>query len=425
MRRFRASILLVLLALAVRVSVTAARDLSRPPVKDEWSYSEIARNVAAGNGLFFDIRRTVDGREVDRRLTSLRPPLYPLVLGGLYRAGGGVVVARLLSCLLGALAVGLLHAWGRRQVGEGPAIVAAALFAVWPSAVWASGEMLTEPLYLTLALGAMAALVAGRGLAAGVLLGLAALTRPPGLLLLVPAVVYVLRAESFALRRRVALAALTIPVLVLLAPWVARNTRLHGRPLLTTNAGVTFFGANNDRALADEWPGRWHLPEEVLAGDPPPLGYYGWPELTEAENDREFRRRGTAWIAGHPGEWFRLAGAKLLRFFDPDQHSGKGDRRLKGLAGWLSFGPALLLAAVGLGLAIRRRLPLILILGVIGAPLATSLIFYADVRARLPAIPGFLLLAGVGIGEIGARFGARSGLTPPDSRGASPGPGGA
>ena len=138
----RVAIVLVLLALAVRVSVTTFRGLDRPPVKDEWSYREIARNLAAGRGMFFDITREVDGRPVDRRLHSLRPPLYPLVLAGVAEAtGGGVPIGRLLSCLLGALSVGVFVLWGRRVVGEGPAILAGVILLLWPSHVWASGEM--------------------------------------------------------------------------------------------------------------------------------------------------------------------------------------------------------------------------------------------------------------------------------------------
>jgi 4-amino-4-deoxy-L-arabinose transferase-like glycosyltransferase len=392
MRLLPSLILVLLVALALRLSVTAWRGFDRKPEKDEWSYSEIAGHVAAGEGIWFEVTREVGGEPVTRRLFSLRPPLYPVILGGLYAATGkNVAAGRALSALLGALAVGAFFLWAESLYGRRRALLLALAFAAWPAHLWVSGELLTEPLFMLLVVGSLGALGRGRTLLAGVLLGLAVLTRPSGLLLLLPAGLFVLSAP----RRIRGLALLVVPVVLLLAPWVARNTAIHGRPLLTTNMGVTFLGGNSERSLSASPPGRWHLPEDVLEGDPPPMGYYGWPELTERENDRRFLALGLEWVKEHPGRWLRLVLRKGVRFFDPDQHSSKPDHRVKAVAGWVTFGPLLLLALLGLAKARRREL--LLPLGLIAVQLATALVFYGDARVRLPAIPGFLLVAMAGI----------------------------
>ncbi|MHC4858622.1 MAG: glycosyltransferase family 39 protein [Planctomycetota bacterium] len=422
MRPLHLFLAIVLAALAVRLAVTGAAGFSRPLEKDEVSYSAIAENLAAGRGFYVDVTRTVGGESVTRRFESLRPPLYPALLAAAYGvAGPSAAVGRVLSCLLRALAAGLLLVWGRRVFPGAPALIAAGLLIVWPAHVWASGRLLSEPLFVLLAVGSAASLERRRHLLGGVLLGLAILTRPGGLVLVVPAALYVvLRGSTWRTRAR-ALLLLLLPALSLPLPWVVRNAALHDRPLLTTNLGVTFLGGNSDLSLSSPWPGRWHLPEEVLADDPPDMGYYGWSHLTEAENDRRFLEAGVAWVREHPDRWLRLVPLKVLRFFDPDQHSRKGDRELKRWAGWLSFGLLLPLLAPGLVLALGRWRETLLVTGLIGAHLVLAMVFYGDARARLPAIPPFLLLGGVGLAWLG-RVGARARARRSASRGASRGP---
>ena len=55
-------IALLLVAFSLRLGVTAVRGFEREPVKDEWSYSEIAANVTAGEGFAFDVTRKILGQ---------------------------------------------------------------------------------------------------------------------------------------------------------------------------------------------------------------------------------------------------------------------------------------------------------------------------------------------------------------------------
>ena len=121
MRGLLLIVVLVLAALAVRLAAAAAIGFSALPVKDEASYSAYAESIADGRGHRVDVTRVVDGRPVTRTFTALRPPLYPAALAAVYAVTGPSPAAgRVLSCVLGALAAGLLLLWGRR-VFPGPA----------------------------------------------------------------------------------------------------------------------------------------------------------------------------------------------------------------------------------------------------------------------------------------------------------------
>ncbi|MCU0725957.1 MAG: glycosyltransferase family 39 protein [Planctomycetes bacterium] len=408
MRRTAFPFLLFALALVARLGVAGARGIDRPPAEDGRGYFEIAGNLAAGRGFVLDRTFPRGDGDVHLSLRSPRPPLWPAALAGVRLLGGGPAAGRVLAAACGALSVLALWLFARRLLPRGPAAAVALAFAVWPAHLFACSDLYSEPLFMLLTLLALLALQGGGGLPAGALLGLAVLARPAGLALLAPLALFVLLAPVFAGRRGRALAALLVAAVAVPLPWLARNAVIHGRPLLTTNGGVTFFGGNNARSLDGPYPGGWLRPQDVLREAPPEYGQFGFAGLTEEESDREFFARGLSFVRDEPGRWGRLLLFKALRFFDPDQHSRKPDRGLKRLAGWLSFGPVLLLAVAGALLTLRARWrDLLLVHGLVAAQLATALAFYGDARMRLPAEPAFLILAGVASGWIVSRRGGR------------------
>jgi hypothetical protein len=119
---------------------------------------------------------------------------------------------------------------------------------------------------------------------------------------------------------------------------------------------------------------------------------WGWSTLSEEASDRRFAGDAVRWVVAKPGRAAKLAFWKLVRLFDPDQHSEKADADAKAWIGWLTFAPVLLLVVLGLG-AWRTELPwTMLVLGTI----ATALIFYGDVRMRTCADPALLVFAAHG-----------------------------
>ena len=199
---------------------------------DARHYDRTARNFLQGDGLILDEHHRVE-----------RPPLYPLLLAGIYlinhylQVAGDVPLVRLAQVLIGAATVLLVWWTGRRLFGERSALLAALLAAAYPFFIYYTGVLLSETLAVFLVALATAALVATweeRALhypvAAGAALGLLCLTRS-SFLLLPPLVVLVWllvrRPRKRALLESALISVIWVAVLV---PWVARNYLVtHGR----------------------------------------------------------------------------------------------------------------------------------------------------------------------------------------------------
>lgn len=407
-------------ALAVRVAAAAVFGIGGPPVEDEIDYVAIAESVARGEGL------QIPDALLPAR-TAFRPPLLPLLLAPVVSLGGGVLALRCVSIVVGALAAPLAYrALRRTSLGEAALWVGAAL-AVWPPSVYLSLRVLAEPLAMALMLLCLAVTPdaadtsrsARKSFLAGALAGLSVLARPGGLF----------AAGFLAFARGTWRGALVflVGLALALAPWVARNWALHGRPLLTTHTGVTLVGANSQAAADAEWPGKWLPPRVVYPPEEAPdagparavwqstlsdaSGMWGWRDLTEEASDRRFTADALGWVREHPGDASVLVLWKLVRLFDPDQHSGKDDAPLKRFLGWATFGPVLVLAAAGLVVARRDRTlrPWLLVLA---GTVATTAVFYGDVRMRNPADPSLLAFAAAAVVRLRERLRPSAGAPP-------------
>jgi uncharacterized membrane protein len=408
----RTALLLFALAFAIRLAVGLWSGLSREPVEDERGYVEIAQSLKDGRG--FEMHRWFSGLPEDRGAesvwfhestrTAFRGPVVPLVFAPFATQDGGAARMRLVCVLLGSLGPPLLFVALRQSHLARYASLPAAAYAFWPPAIYESVKALSEPISQTLLLASVVALASqkrcGAGLS-GAVSGLAVLARPAAL---IPASLLAFGAGSW--RRALVFAVLFLAVVDV---WVARNWQLHGRPLLTTNSGVTLVGGNSRAALDADPPGKWRSPERVYAGarDPPDMSLWGWSKLSEEASDRRFAADAWTWVRENPGDAARLCFWKLVRLFDPDPHSEKSDTTLKAVVGWLTLAPVLLLALFGL-CAWREELPwTMLLLGTV----ITALIFYGDTRMRTCADPALLVFATHG----GLRLFRRFRGTPVDS----------
>ncbi len=407
--------LLFLAALTVRLLVFAwAFDgFDSKPVEDERGYVELAKSLAGvprdppwdiARPRQFTLRTDYCAQQaegygpIERR--SFRGPVVPLLFEPVVEAGGDLGWMRIVTLLYGSLGAPLLFlALRMSPLGERsfwPAIA----YALWPPAVYLSVRALSEAPSQALLLGAMATLCTPRsrcGAFAGALAALSVLARPSAL---IPA--GLLAFATGSKRRAILFAAAFV---VVLSPWIMRNWAIHGRPLLTTNTGATLVGGNCQAALDTPHPGKWVDPayayyHRIDGPDiPPPLPIWGWSKLSEEASDRRFAADAMTWVRENPGAAAQLEFWKLVRLFDPDQHSEKADAASKAWIGWLTFAPVLLLAVLGLG-AWRAELPwTMLLLGTI----ATALIFYGDVRMRTCADPALLVFAAHGASRLARR----------------------
>ena len=206
--------------------------------------------------------------------TAYRPPLYPLALAPCLALGGsGRVAIGVLHLVMGLATVWLVERLGRRWGLGNYAILAAVLVAADPILVRQSTLVMTETMAALLACLGLVALVRAcerltlrRAAAAGVSLGLGILCRPTFLVFSLLAVILLPFAASgsgtkgagegsnsseanrwrlWRKRLPVPLAFLAATALVL-APWVIRNQRELGRPIIgTSHGGYTLLLGNN------------------------------------------------------------------------------------------------------------------------------------------------------------------------------------
>jgi 4-amino-4-deoxy-L-arabinose transferase-like glycosyltransferase len=272
---------LVTVALVVRIALVLATPNWHPanPFVDAGEYDRDAVALVSGHG-FGVSDATFHGGP-----TAYHPPLYSLALAGVYEVSGTSNTAhrwkagRAFQAVLGAVAVGLIWLIAMELFGASVALTAGALAAVYPPLVLVGSSLMSEPLFIALALGAVyAALRARRDeggwrwlLAAGALGGLSSATRESGLVLLIglcwmvwPGIGRPGRFRSAAIRGPAIILAV---VALVLTPWAIRNqTTFHRFEPLTTGTGYALAGAYDHEAQASRrFPAMWQAPFRDIA----------------------------------------------------------------------------------------------------------------------------------------------------------------
>jgi 4-amino-4-deoxy-L-arabinose transferase-like glycosyltransferase len=293
---------------------------------------------------------------------------------------------------------------------------------VAPPLLVPGAALLSEPLFLVLELAALAAVLEHRAsryryrwaAVAGVLAGLAILTRTNGIVLLLP-----LAIGAWALAPRLSLRSLAQPALLLVAaaltvmPWTVRNLIVMDAFVpVTTQSGYTLAVTYNDAARTDpERPSSPHYVSEYT-----PLTKR--KDLDEVELEGELSSRATDYMLEHPGYVVLTAVRNLGRSLHLD---GLTDARLSAVAvdipRWLAdlgvygFYLLALLALAGALLPPARRAPWFVWL----APallLLSAVIISGKTRYRVTIDPFLVMLAGIAVMAAWERFTSRRRLEP-------------
>jgi 4-amino-4-deoxy-L-arabinose transferase-like glycosyltransferase len=396
-------------ALALRSAyVLAVHHLSAQPSSDSISYDQIAWNLARGMG--FQLQGEV------AMYPTAKAPLLPWLVSLLYRATGHVYFAALmLQCVIGAFIPVLTRALGRSMFGPAVGRVAGWLAVVHPLLIFFSGYLLTESLFGVMVLGALTASVAWlknpRGMQAfraGVLWGLASLTRPTALPLPVVVALWAWAPLGLMLRPQVRwqqVGALLLGVALVIAPWTIRNAIvLHDFVPITTGGGRTLLDANN----AKVWDDPKLRGNAISTADEEPWAsrYAGHSEI---EVDRMASQEAIAFGLSRWRQWPEVAWIKFTRFWRLNALTPSTGRwyqpgslpdRLLGAADPLLLWSLVVmpLALWGLVRTVRwsRRHFQLLPLWVIGMFTLGSLVFWGSLRLRVPAEPLVLLYAAAG-----------------------------
>ncbi len=283
-------------------------------VWDERDYNLLAKNLVVHGEYCFEPGSP----------TSLRPPLYPALVAGSYALFGleSFQAVRLMQAVLGLLTGLVLCGLGTRVHSKNVGLLLAGLSCFYPSLICQTNLLLTETLFTLLLCLVCYALVLFYQrdslkylAAAGVLLGLAALTRsvvwmsPPCL-----AVIIVITWKAPWRRRFLAPIILLATFAVTLAPWSIRNTMLQGTFVAVDTMGGRNFMMGNYRytPLYRSWdtisikgPEAWD--HEVASTYPPEM------RNSQAKVDQLALRQGLKFVREHP--WLTLQ-RDIIKFFD-------------------------------------------------------------------------------------------------------------
>lgn len=330
--------------------------------------------------------------------TALHPPAWPYTLGAAYAVTGASsdedrwLTGRVVNALLGAGAVALLGLLGAALLSPLAGLVAAGLYAVYPPPAILGTALLSEPLFVVLMLAALLVALRARGapvgwvIGAGVLVGLAALTRPNGIVLLLP-----LALALGSWRRAGVLAAAAV---LTIAPWTIRNYVVMDSVVpVASNTGKTLAGTYNPKARGFRY--RWLTPALLPAAYQPALDL-----PTEPERSSELTSLALDYVRDDPlsvPKAFVWNTARLAEL-DPVGRSILGAAlRSDGLmrASVAGFAAMALLALIGL--ALRPRLPRHVWLIPLLLYLSAALIAVNFSRFRGPLEPFVVLLAAVAV----------------------------
>ncbi len=401
----------MLVGLAVRIVyvTTVPED---PTGGDPLFYHLQANLLADGKGFSEPFLWLDTGRLVP---TAVHPPLYTLVLATSSVLGfDGFLAHKLVSALVGALAVGAVGLVGREVAGPRAGLVAAALTAVYPNFFVLDGTLLSEGLFvLTMALATLASyrLLRSPTVAAaavfGVALGLAALTRGEAVLLvpLVGVPIVFLAGRMTLVRRLVLIGVVGLATLATLAPWAVRNSARFERPvLLSTNSEEVLAFANCENTYGGYFFGFWDY-----------TCHFGDPEGDETERALYWREQGLDYARDHADRLPAVVAARVGRVWDvfrPSQNRIFSilDGRTLGWArtGQYAYWALLPLAAIGAVILWRRRPALLVpLVGQIVLVTLTAAYAYGATRFRVPGEVALLVLAAVALDAAWQRVGDR------------------
>jgi hypothetical protein len=381
------------------------------PVQDQGFYVRAAISVADGRGLSFsrDMAAAKQGRAREGALyegwvenpgyafglapveepSAVMEPGYPLLLALAFlvygKTAGAVWTVNLGFSLLGAFAMRRLLS---RRSPE--AAMAGALFwALYPPYVFFSAYAMTETAHAALLVLSCAMIFEGResrgkSLSAGLCTGIFFLVRATGLVLLLPAALYL------GLRRWRNLLAMGLGFLLAVSPWVGRNWLELGEPvLMPTKGALNMWMRNHPEVLAEEGIA---VPADIPVNRPELLVYPSFEEFPgEVQRSRELSRSALEFMAANPRLVLWLSLQRAAHFMSPGGSTLGGAAFLAGLA---LLVPLLVLGTGGLvrssGLPETRFLA-----GVFLVYFLMHALTHGGARYRLPADMVFLAGAAV------------------------------
>lgn len=391
----------LLLALVVRLGAIAATPEHRL-INDPADYDRHARSIAAGDG--YPPSAVVPSGGA----TAIRPPGYPVFLGGVYAlTGDSQLAGRIAQAVLGTAIVALAMVIALQLWGAFVAVVTGLLAAVFPPLVVTGMTLLSEPLFVVLVLTSVVGVLRWREtgkvpwlIVCGVAVGLACLTRSNGGLVLLAMLLAARRDGTWRSLRsyRPSLVVLLCAAAVI-TPWTVRNAiELDAFVPVTTQDGFTLAGTYNATSHADD--GIWR----VATLDPAIARLAERSRgLGEVEMNARLRTAARRYAAEHPAYVAEVAVRNTLRLFNLggtrfERAVAAGDHGLGRVWGdvlVIGIIPFLVLAAAGAFTRAARRAPVWF--WSIPVLLCFPVFILATNRTRAPIDPFLLMLGALAV----------------------------
>ena len=228
-----------LAALVVRLAFVVLEPATHP-VGDERTWTDWALNLCSARVHFSPLRTHL----------IFYPPVYPYFLAALYRLSGTFETARWTQALIGALLVPAVGLAGARAFSPRVGLWAAVVTALYPDLIWFSVHFWSETVFMVLLWWGIERLLAadavdglGRAAAAGMLWGVAVLTRETVLYFIPLAALWLAFPPRAGGRARGG--AFLVASLLVVAPWTCRNWAVfHAFVPVSTAGGQNLFQGN-------------------------------------------------------------------------------------------------------------------------------------------------------------------------------------
>jgi hypothetical protein len=398
---------IAVLALALRVLYVVTVVRHGHLGLDGRGYRDLALNLRDGHGYA--------GRSASGALepTATFPPGFPTYLAAAsLLVGRAVLGLRVATAALGAGSVVLIGVLGRRLAGPCAGLLAAGLAALYLPLITTDGSLMAESLYLVLVLVAVLASMwlhdratVGAAAVVGVAIGLAALTRTEGLLLVPfvagPAAVLSRVAEPrlTVARRTLLIGVVAVVAVSVLVPWHIRNAQTFAQPVwFSGNSASVVAGTACDRHFEGPETGWWSFGCLFVPG--------GRQFPDQSAVYAALRQQAFDYARGHLSELPRVELIREMRawgLWAPQQQATPtfeaGEGRVEGwqLAAWACYLVILVLAVVGFVVAGRRgicRWPLV---GLVLMVVTSVALTYGNQRFRVAAEPALLIFAAIAV----------------------------
>ncbi|QDU34614.1 Dolichyl-phosphate-mannose-protein mannosyltransferase [Poriferisphaera corsica] len=402
-------LLIILLALTIRIALTHQFvGLTSPPdagaQPDQLDYELFAHRLATGQGYTLPNDSPTARRSPGTSLTLLPPYLI---------FGRSFAVARIWLSLLSSLTIIPIYficryAFKPKLI----AFIAALALALCPAHAYYPLHFVSEtPFIFFFALSLALTLAAIHNqqhnikptlslhLTAGLSAGLAILSRGQLIFAYPLFSIYIVYLAYLSHRHEQSLAPILKPaathllaLMLILAPWVIRNTIQLHKPALATNVGHTLWGANNKLLINDSiHQGSW-LPTSRLSAEVSPL------TGNEVQTDQQAHNNALTFIKNNPAFIAKLSIKKIAHLIIPFYTWPITENKTTALAFESTWLITLLLILIAIPALLKSPpTPLTIItLLILLSLLFTTLIFYGSPRFRDGYLPLTIPLAALG-----------------------------